>query len=695
MKHTLRISLVMLAVFLSASSSFAQWVQTHGPTGGSVLSLATTGSAVFATSSGYLYRSTDNGDNWKQFPYDGNGGRMVVHGGFLFLSRDGVQRSYDNGDTWLESNYGLSNLAINNLAVAGSSVFAMIDSGRVFRSDNDGLSWFNAGLDGLGITSFATAGNKILAGGNGVFRWDDTVWTRIDSGFTVTSITAMAAAGSALFAGDSHDGIYRSTDAGLHWSLVYPSFFPSIHAFIGFGGSVFAASDVKGAGVLQSKDNGETWTRANQGIQYTLPLSFVANGPTLFVGTAPGGVFVSTDVGASWLPSGVEWTFITQFAGTATGPGGPQLFALAPGVGQGLYVTQDKGDHWVATPPGYEWNPMFIAISGDELFAGSALPGGVFRSIDNGATWTDAGFSGTYVLNITVKSFGLGATKLFAGTYSAGAFLSVDDGATWSPINAGLTSNQVRTFLVSDSGVFAGTGDGVFRSTDDGTTWAHAGLAGSTISGLAAAGTDLYAWPTMSPAYRSTDQGASWTQVMSNGLPVSISGLVAAPNGGAGIDLIASTWGDGIVLSTDNGNTWVRTDTGADTKWSEAITLFGSDIYVGSWGHGVWRRPLSEVTTAVGETPDRGLPKAFALRQNYPNPFNPGTTIDYDLPERSQVTLKVFDLLGREVATLVHQVEEPGYKSVNFIPTGLPAGVYYYRLQTASLIQTKTLLLLK
>ena len=692
--------LIVLSICLISSSIFppnshAQWIQTHGPTGGTVISLATTGSAVFATSDGYFYRSTDNGANWTQFPYDGNSGWMVVHAGFLFLARDGVQRSYDNGDTWIESNYGLTNLYVNKLAVAGSSIFAMIDSGRVFQSDNDGISWFNAGLDRRGITSFATFNNKLFAAGLGVFRWDDTVWTRIDSGFNVASITAMAAVGSSLFAGDYHDGIYRSTDVGEHWTLVYPSFFPAIYEIIGFGGSVFAASQVQGAGVLQSKDNGETWTKANQGIPYRLPYCFVANGPTLFVGTDGAGVFLSTDVGASWIHSGVQWTFVTQFASKPNGLGGFQLFALTDGVGQGLYVTQDKGDHWTAVPPGYSWNPRMLAVNGDALYAGWTYSGSLFRSMDNGGTWTDAGLQGKYMWNIVVKSFGLSAAKLFAGTYGKGAFLSVDDGTTWSPINVGLTNNNVRALVISDSGIFAGTGDGVFRSTDDGTSWSQAGLAGNYIAGLATAGTDLFAWPPMSAAYRSTDQGASWTQVMDNGTPVNISGLVATPNGGGGHNLLASTWGNGIVLSTDNGNTWSRTDTGLATQWSEAITLVGSDLYAGSWGHGVWRRPLAEVTTAIGKTQENGLLKEFALEQNYPNPFNPGTTINYQLSTQSHVTLKVFDVLGREVATLINGVQESGYKSVDFNANNLSSGIYFYRLSAGSFTETKKLLLLK
>jgi hypothetical protein len=370
------------------------------------------------------------------------------------------------------------------------------------------------------------------------------------------------------------------------------------------------------------------------------------------------------------------------------------LFALTEGVGQGLYLTQNKGDYWSARPLAYAWNPMSIAVSGDEIFASSGLYGGMFRSIDDGMTWTEAGLQSKYVWNITVKSFGLGATKLYAGTHSDGAFLSVDDGTTWNPINTGLTSNQVRTFLISDSGIFAGTGDGVFRSTNDGTSWNPAGLAGNYISGLAKVGTDLFAWPRMSAAYRSTDQGTSWTEVMNNGMPMYISGLVATPNGSGGNNLIASTWGNGIVLSTDNGTTWTRTDTGLATQWSMAITLVGSDLYAGSWGQGVWRRPLSEIISSVGAS-NLTVPAKFYLDQNYPNPFNPSTTINYQLPRQSQVTLKVFDVLGREVSTLVNENKKPGSYEVEFDGSKLPSGVYFYRLQAGIFLETKKLLLLK
>jgi hypothetical protein len=91
----------------------------------------------------------------------------------------------------------------------------------------------------------------------------------------------------------------------------------------------------------------------------------------------------------------------------------------------------------------------------------------------------------------------------------------------------------------------------------------------------------------------------------------------------------------------------------------------------------------------------KNMPMEFRLQQNYPNPFNPVTTIEYQLPRQSHVTLKIFDLLGREIATLVDRAETPGHKSVNFNAGSLASGIYYYRLQADTYTETKKLLLLR
>jgi hypothetical protein len=85
----------------------------------------------------------------------------------------------------------------------------------------------------------------------------------------------------------------------------------------------------------------------------------------------------------------------------------------------------------------------------------------------------------------------------------------------------------------------------------------------------------------------------------------------------------------------------------------------------------------------------------FVLNQNYPNPFNLNTTISYQLPHQSHVLLKVYDIQGREVTTLVNGFEQQGNKSVILNAEGWPGGIYYYRLQAGDFIQTRKLILLR
>lgn len=90
-----------------------------------------------------------------------------------------------------------------------------------------------------------------------------------------------------------------------------------------------------------------------------------------------------------------------------------------------------------------------------------------------------------------------------------------------------------------------------------------------------------------------------------------------------------------------------------------------------------------------------GRPAEFALSQNFPNPFNPSTSIKFQLPSESHVKLTVYSLLGQEVAVLIDGKMTPGYKSVDFNPSGLPSGVYLYRLSAGSFTQVRKMLLVR
>jgi flagellar hook assembly protein FlgD len=110
--------------------------------------------------------------------------------------------------------------------------------------------------------------------------------------------------------------------------------------------------------------------------------------------------------------------------------------------------------------------------------------------------------------------------------------------------------------------------------------------------------------------------------------------------------------------------------------------------------------------TITGVEGEEGLPASFALMQNYPNPFNPTTTIRYALPVQSTVTLRIYDVIGREVATLINGVVQAGYHDVAWTTTNssgalLSSGMYFYRLEarptdgSEPFIQLKKMMLLK
>jgi len=88
-------------------------------------------------------------------------------------------------------------------------------------------------------------------------------------------------------------------------------------------------------------------------------------------------------------------------------------------------------------------------------------------------------------------------------------------------------------------------------------------------------------------------------------------------------------------------------------------------------------------------------PKAFGLSQNYPNPFNPSTTIEYSLVTSGLVSVRVYDVLGREVATLVNETEEAGFYSVTFNASKLSSGIYFAKLQRGDKMQMKKMLMIK
>jgi hypothetical protein len=136
---------------------------------------------------------------------------------------------------------------------------------------------------------------------------------------------------------------------------------------------------------------------------------------------------------------------------------------------------------------------------------------------------------------------------------------------------------------------------------------------------------------------------------------------------------LPDNWINAIAID-GQGNKWIGTEFGGLAVYREGGVIF----------------PPVEVKEKSNE-----IPSKFTLYQNYPNPFNPSTTIEFDIPERTNVKLVIYDILGREVETLIDKELEPGKYKLNFTATNLPSGVYFYTLKTSKSIQTKKMLLIK
>jgi ligand-binding sensor domain-containing protein len=290
--------------------------------------------------------------------------------------------------------------------------------------------------------------------------------------------------------------------------------------------------------------------------------------------------------------------------------------------------------------------------------------------------------------NTDVQALAISGTNLFAGSWS-GVFLSTNNGTSWTEVNTGLTNTYVKALAISGTNLFAGTESGVFLSTDNGTSWtaANTGLANTRVHAFAILGTNIFAG-TDAGVFRSTNNGTSWTATNLNNTGVRSFAV-------SGTNLFAGTW-DGVFVSTDMGASWTGVGFGLD-PFTEVTSLAVSDstLFVGAAGKGVWRRPLSELVTSLDETATTDMPTEYLLHQNYPNPFNPSTTIEFSLPHAGYVTLKVYNVLGEEVAGLIAGDHTAGTFKATWDASDMPSGVYFYRLMAGDYVQTKKAVLMK
>jgi photosystem II stability/assembly factor-like uncharacterized protein len=206
-------------------------------------------------------------------------------------------------------------------------------------------------------------------------------------------------------------------------------------------------------------------------------------------------------------------------------------------------------------------------------------------------------------------------------------------------------------FFINQNEGWIGGWKSLLHTTNGGITWASQIYMGGMIYGIHFADTENgWALGANSLSYRTTDGGTNWFEE-----PIGINSNINA------------------IYFIDIHNGWAVGDNGIVLQWGNSGT-----------------------TSVKGQrTSLIKLPSDFKLSQNYPEPFNPSTTISFSLPSKFFVSLKIFDLLGREVATIVSEEMSAGSYSRQWTAINMPSGVYFYRLQAGSFTEAKKLILLK
>lgn len=397
-----------------------------------------------------------------------------------------------------------------------------------------------------------------------------------------------------------------------------------------------------------------------QWIQTSAPATSVidvsAAGSRLYLASRYAGVCISTDEGITWTPRNSNITDQNRLWRVSVF--GDTVYALSESIRK-MHINDTT---WSDRLNSYGTSRA-LYVSGPTLLAGYSLSGGFQRSTDFGNSWA---FPTTnkppQVGYVNALAFFNTGTALLIG-HEGGIHRSTDGGATWDSVYATVPQTQVLCFLQHSSGIYAGgwisTSQCILKSTDSGMTWAALPttgmLAGNGISSLVSSGQHLFATVVGRGVYVSQISPINWS--------LANSGLTS-PN-------LANT-----------------------------LAILGNNVYVSSGtlasstGYGVWKRPISQLTSVEAPAP-AATPSSFALEQNYPNPFNPTTVVGFKVPVAGKVKLSVHDLLGREIAVLVNEEKNPGNHEVSFDASGLASGVYFCRMQADGYMQTRKMTVLR
>lgn len=415
---------------------------------------------------------------------------------------------------------------------------------------------------------------------------------------------------------------------------------------------------------------------------------------------------------SQWEP--FETLFLHSLYSISFVDGNPST-GFAAGEQGTILKTTNYGVNWttVLSVPGRWFNS--VQMFNSNVIYGVGTYGMIYKSADGGNTWTDQSINGSdkhfrsvYVVS-AIEAYAVG----FAGTF----YSTTDGGSTpwvqntqipWSMHSIAMSPN----FSVSGNGIIAATDGYLYRRTGFSGTWNHInirqtlGVYDYLNSVVWLDDNNAIVVGNNGRILKTSNAGASWT------IKTSPTGnhlrAVEAINFGAGEFVVIAVGDNGTIIRSHGfagtvGNSWT-VESSNTTKHLYGVSLpsLAYGFTIGEKGQGdsppgpasYVNHNLTISTTTVTQI-NSVIPERFELKQNYPNPFNPITKIDFSVPKNEFVTIKIYDVSGREIFTLLNETKAAGNYSVSFNSQNLSSGIYFYMMRTNGFVQTRRMVLMK
>jgi hypothetical protein len=281
-------------------------------------------------------------------------------------------------------------------------------------------------------------------------------------------------------------------------------------------------------------------------------------------------------------------------------------------------------------------------------------------------------------------------------------FKTINGGISWDSMQVPVAEINSMFFINNSKGWLTGelfSGDAIYNSTQGGSYWTKQFFHLYDVLGSIFFIDSLNGWvgspkagvlPSFPTIYKTTNSGLNWYDPFRSTNNISYSLYFTSINRG---------WSAGdrglIYYTTNSGLNWIAQTPAIQNRIYRSIYFIDS---LTGWCAGDSGRILNTLTGGVltgFSDISSEIPYEYSLSQNYPNPFNPNTIINYQLPMFNFVSLKIFDVLGNEVTTLVNETKPAGSYEVEFDGSEFASGVYFYRLEAGDFKETRRMLLIK